>query len=254
MQLPGDYHWHTVDFEDTHYMIGYPPLWIIVHTQGVDEPIAYGSDEGTTDDGRWVYSGSSWYKASLDGSFMIKAHYSTLLDAEYLMQTQEPQNGYIHYNLYRSTDNVNYELIAQIPYPNYECHVEYFDPHDDPTPECYYYQLTLTFRDIDESLCETTPILNSNNPLIDWAEVCNTWNIEETIENENLVLYPNPTTGIVTINTEDFSSAEVYDLMGRLIKQSQQPTLDIHALPQGIYVVKVFDNTGNNLIRKVIKQ
>ena len=253
VHLPGDYHWHTVDFEDIHYMIGYPPLWIIVHTQGLDEPIVYGSDDGTTDDGRWVYSGSSWYKAPIEGSFMIKAHYSTLLDAEYLMQTQEPQNGYIHYNLYRSTDNVNYELIAQIPYPNYECHVEYFDPHDNPAPECYYYQLTLTFRDIDESLCETTPILNSNNPLIDWAEVCGTWNIDETIENENLALYPNPTTGLLTIAMDDFSRAEVYDLMGRLMKRSQQPTFDLGRLPQGIYVVKVFDNTGNNLIRKVIK-
>ena len=68
------------------------------------------------------------------------------------------------------------------------------------------------------------------------------------------IIYPNPTTSLLTIAMDDFSRAEVYDLMGRRIKQSQQPTLDLHGLPQGIYEVKVFDNTGNSIIRKVIKQ
>lgn len=77
--------------------------------------------------------------------------------------------------------------------------------------------------------------------------------IKEKPSDNEALLYPNPTTGLLTITMDDFSHAEVYDLMGRRIKQSQQPTLDIHALPQGIYVVKVFNNTGNIIIRKVIK-
>jgi hypothetical protein len=166
---------------------------------------------------------------------------------------EEPQYGFQHYNLYRSTNNIDYELIAQLPNPLFDCHVTYFDAVDDPTQECYYYQLTLFYRNGENSYCETTPMLNAENPLIDWAEVCGAWNIDETIENKNLTLYPNPTTGLLTIAMDGFSHAEVYDLMGRKIKQSQRPTLDLRNVPQGIYVVKVFDKTGNSIIRKVIK-
>lgn len=68
------------------------------------------------------------------------------------------------------------------------------------------------------------------------------------------ILYPNPISGLLTITINDFHKAMVYDLTGRLLKQSQQPILDLHALPQGLYVVKVFDKTGNSIIRKIIKQ
>ena len=97
-------------------------------------------------------------------------------------------------------------------------------------------------------------MLNAENPLMDFVEVCGTWSIGETIEYENLTIYPNPTTGLLTISMEDFSHAEVYDLMGRMIKRSQQPTFDLHNLPQGLYVVKLFDHSKNSMIRKVVKQ
>ena len=184
---------------------------------------------------------------------MVRADIDNQMEGEDLLQLEEPSMGELHYNLYRSHDNGSYEKIAQFPYPGYWSHVRYFDPIDETEYSCYNYKVTITFRDEYGHLCESQPAPNAEDPSIDWVEVCDTWSIEETVEKENLVLYPNPTTGIVTIKTEDFSSVEVYDLMGRLIKQSQQPTLDLHGLPQGIYVVKVFDNTGNSIIRKVIK-
>ena len=255
VQLSGADQWHTVTLDEP-YQLRYNAIWVTV-SPVTDEQVSipYAGDDGTTNNGRWACYNGIWHKLDINGSFMVRANYDNRVDADYLMQIPEPNYGCLHYNLYRSTDNVNYELIAQIPYPNYvECHVAYFDPHDDPTQECYYYQLNLSFRNEDESLCESTPIPNSNNPLIDWAEICNSWHIDEDVINDNCVLYPNPTTGLLTIKTEDFSSAMVYDLTGRLLKQSQQPILDLHALPQGLYVVKVFDKTGNSIIRKIIKQ
>ena len=83
----------------------------------------------------------------------------------------------------------------------------------------------------------------------------NIWSVEEFKDNaETCLFYPSPTTGLLTIAMGDFSHAKVYDLMGRMIKQSQQPTFDLQNVPQGLYVVKVFDNTGNSIISKVIKQ
>ena len=82
-----------------------------------------------------------------------------------------------------------------------------------------------------------------------------TWSIGECHDgSKSCLLHPNPTTGLLTIQTEDFSSAMVYDLLGRLMKQSKQTTIDLGRLPQGLYVVKIFDHSGNSIIRKVIKQ
>ena len=254
VQLSGIDQWHTVTFDEP-YQLRHYSIWVMVSpVNGEQVSVPYAGDDGTTDNGRWACYNGIWYKVGIDGSFMVRANYDNRVDVDYLMQIPEPDYGCLRYNLYRSTDNVNYELIAQIPYPNFECLVEYFDPHDDPTQECYYYQLNLSFRNEDETLCESTPISNDHNPLIDWAEVCNSWHIDEVAINDNCVLYPNPTTGLLTIQTEDFSSAMVYDLLGRLMKQSKQTTIDLGRLPQGLYVVKIFDHSGNSIIRKVIKQ
>ena len=145
--------------------------------------------------------------------------------------------------------------MATIPFTlDFNYYVEYFDPHDDPTQECYYYQLTLTYRDgEDGSYCETTPMPNSDNPLVDWAEVCTTWESEETADDQAM-LYPNPTTGLQTITMERFHHAEVYDLTGRLMKHSNSNTLDFSNLTKGIYILKIVDNSGNIINKKVIKQ
>lgn len=255
VQLTGPDQWHTVMLDEPYQMNNHI-VWVMVsRTSVIQRPIPYAGNNGTSDDGRWICDNGYWYKTNIiDGSFMVRALYSNRMDAESLMQLAEPQYGFQHYNLYRSTDNVNYEQIAQIPYPPYNCHIDYFDPHDNSALECYYYQVTLTHHGIDGSYCETTPMLNTENPLIDWAEVCYTWNTNETTENKNLALYPNPTTGLLTIEMDDFGSAEVYDLIGRIIKQSQQPTLNLGGLPQGLYVVKVFDKKGKTTIRKIVKQ
>jgi hypothetical protein len=253
VQLTGVNQWHTVNFEHPYQIMTWP-IWIIIHQQGIENPAAYAHDDGSSDDGRWVcLDGYYWYKPELNGSFMVRADIDNQLDGEELLQLEEPTVGELHYNLYRSHDNGSYEKIAQFPFPGFWSHVRYFDPIDVTEYSCFNYKVTITFRDEYGHLCESQPAPNAENPSIDWAEVCGTWNIDETIENENLALYPNPTTGLLTIAMDGFSYAEVYDLMGRMIKRSQRPILDLCGLSQGIYVVKVFDKIGNNRIRKVIK-
>ena len=63
------------------------------------------------------------------------------------------------------------------------------------------------------------------------------------------------TTGISTLSLDGQDDVQaIYDLTGRLMKQSKQTTIDLGRLPQGLYVVKIFDHSGNSIIRKVIKQ
>ena len=97
---------------------------------------------------------------------------------------------------------------------------------------------------------EDTQMTNSGLPI--FGELYD--GLEDLSNDFGTIIYPNPTTGLLSITTDDFGHAEIYDLTGRLMKQSKQTTIDLGRLPQGLYVVKIFDHSGNSIIRKVIKQ
>ncbi|MDG1333156.1 MAG: T9SS type A sorting domain-containing protein [Crocinitomicaceae bacterium] len=78
--------------------------------------------------------------------------------------------------------------------------------------------------------------------------------IEETIaENQpTIVAFPNPTTGIVTIDVDQsmYKGVEVFDLQGRLIVETDMNQIDLSQSPNGIYILKL---KGLGEIVKVIK-
>ena len=69
----------------------------------------------------------------------------------------------------------------------------------------------------------------------------------------NLMMYPNPTTGNLTIemtgeNMRDMN-VQVYGLSGKLLISNQfedtkKVTIDLATMPKGVYTVKVFTNSG----------
>ena len=72
----------------------------------------------------------------------------------------------------------------------------------------------------------------------------------------NVKLYPNPTSGQLSVTAENMTSVSVYDLMGQCIMQMSaekgQLTLDMGLLQNGIYFVKV--NTANgSVVQRVVK-
>lgn len=185
---------------------------------------------------------------------MVKVNLDNLFDGEELLQMEEPNWGFMHYNLYRAKDNGDFEKIVQFPYYGNWWHVTYFDSIDDFGQSCYSYKITQTYLNEDGTLCETSPFPNANDPTCDYVEVCNAWNLAEETGKEGILLYPNPTTGILTISMNDFHHTEVYDLMGRLMKQSSESTFNLDKLPVGLYVVKITDKAGNIQTQKVIIQ
>ena len=78
--------------------------------------------------------------------------------------------------------------------------------------------------------------------------------------NENELLsfsvYPNPTKGVVTIQSESsIYKIEIYNQSGQLIiSETNRDKIDISDLNQGIYFVKVKDSEGNFGIKKVVKE
>ncbi len=81
----------------------------------------------------------------------------------------------------------------------------------------------------------------------------------ENLPKSDIVIYPNPTTGKLTINNSKsiINNVVIIDITGKTIKQlpvnSNQLTIDISSYPNGIYFIKLQNNEGIET-RKIIKQ
>lgn len=87
--------------------------------------------------------------------------------------------------------------------------------------------------------------------------------IDEIENSQFCTIYPNPTKGIITLQIKDyqkldeFSTAEIYDLYGKLIK-TQSITgalnrIDLSDFTSGIYLLKVNSQRDNLIIKKIVK-
>jgi len=72
---------------------------------------------------------------------------------------------------------------------------------------------------------------------------------EVSEEVDNLMVYPNPTTGIVHINTEaNVGPTRVYDLTGRLVLETYDPSFDLSSFESGVYVVRTADGRAHRIV------
>ena len=76
-------------------------------------------------------------------------------------------------------------------------------------------------------------------------------------ENNSIAtLYPNPTTGQLMVEMEGLTEVEVYNLVGQCLLRKTVTesivTIDMNALQNGVYIVKVSSNSGS-VMQKVIK-
>ena len=71
---------------------------------------------------------------------------------------------------------------------------------------------------------------------------------------DDIVVYPNPTTGGVTISTDDVIKVEVYDFLGRMAAvYTTTNHVDLSALPSGSYTMRITLPQGST-IRRVVKK
>jgi hypothetical protein len=74
-----------------------------------------------------------------------------------------------------------------------------------------------------------------------------------------LKIYPNPTTGDVTIENAKGSEVIMYDVVGKMVNKkvmtSNKEEMNIEDLPNGMYMIQVVDETtGIRTIRKIVKE
>ncbi len=77
-------------------------------------------------------------------------------------------------------------------------------------------------------------------------------------ELSSIDVYPNPSTDIVTItpsnNTFENLSFQVYDINGRKVLETKDPTINVQNLNTGVYMVHVFSDKTKIGIQKIVKK
>lgn len=75
---------------------------------------------------------------------------------------------------------------------------------------------------------------------------------------QNMVLFPNPTNGLITIISNDaqLTQIEVFDSLGKsiIVQYSNLDSIDLRSLSSGIYICKITNQAGQIEFKKVIKK
>lgn len=92
---------------------------------------------------------------------------------------------------------------------------------------------------------------------VTWALKATTGNTPSVgineIDNSSVNLYPNPTTGMVFVEAENFVNASVIDMTGRVVMTTTETTFDMSNLSNGVYMVRI--NTANGTAtQKIVKK
>lgn len=76
----------------------------------------------------------------------------------------------------------------------------------------------------------------------------------EKVEMPELVVYPNPASDVININGAEVSKTELYNAAGLMVTKGTGQTLDVKALPKGIYYLRV--TTASDFVQtlKVVKK
>lgn len=146
----------------------------------------------------------------------------------------EPQS----FKVYRSVDNVDYEVIATVNSADHQ----YFDVS---APGEYFYKVTAY-----NSYCESMFAMTSDMEQ-DYINIIIT-SIEED-NNIQAVLYPNPTTGNLTVKAESMKNIEIYNTIGQRMMNvqvdSDEKVIDMKGLENGLYMIRIISENGSTTKR-----
>ena len=157
------------------------------------------------------------------------------------------RSSIVKYNVYRSTDNANYSLIGEVVEAGQTLY-EYFDS---PAPGTYYYQVKAVY----DNGCESTPALAFDDPTHDYViGICD--GISEN--SDNVALYPNPTSGNVTIEANGMSRITVVSVLGQVVFDTELNadtyTMNMAQFNAGLYMVRVYTEEGVTVKRVTVMQ
>ena len=79
---------------------------------------------------------------------------------------------------------------------------------------------------------------------------------EETLSlaDASEMIYPNPSDGIINIKMASFKEATIYNLSGKRIMRSSDNRIDVSALSEGVYIIKLENRSGDRFSTRLIKE
>ena len=79
---------------------------------------------------------------------------------------------------------------------------------------------------------------------------------EETLSlaDASEMIYPNPSDGIINIKMASFKEATIYNLSGKRIMRSSDNRIDVSALSEGGYIIKLENRSGDRFSTRLIKE
>ena len=247
MALSGANSWHEEAITPAYEIPENEPIWIVVGQQGVARPAAACEDMGNPN-GRWVsLDGETWSDMNafnMHYTWMLRAYLNNRFNRE--MVLREEDYTLQQYNLYRSYDNNTYQQIATVPAVEGQVYYEYRDNLADYPDEYAYYRLTAFYLADNGETCESDFATTLNDPELDYVAI----DITSTDENHELDfnLYPNPTSGPITIALEGMQKVVVYNTLGQALLNKETNgdvlQLDLSGFENGLYWVKVMSQNG----------
>ncbi|HBC03341.1 MAG TPA: hypothetical protein DC015_03875, partial [Aequorivita sp.] len=73
---------------------------------------------------------------------------------------------------------------------------------------------------------------------------------------DEFIIYPNPTSGVLRIGSaKEIVKLEIYNQLGQLVLENErQDTIDVSKIISGLYFLKIYDETKNIILKKVVKK
>lgn len=257
MTLTNTQAWHEETISPAYEIPANEPIWIVVGQQGLARPAAACQDMGDTN-GRWVsLDGETWtdmHTFNMNYTWMLRAFVTNQAGREMALGRE----GYIlqQYNLYRSFDNTDYQQVASVPAVEGQLYYEYRDNLAEDDHEDVYYRLTAFYLADNGETCESDCATTLNNPDQNYVAI----DLTATDEYQALdfKLYPNPTSGQITIALEGMQKVVVYNTLGQALlnKEANDDVLqlDLSGLENGLYWIKVMAQNGTAVRSFVISR
>lgn len=204
-------------------------------------------------DERYEYAVTAYYqsndcetgyaKAAANGSMrfievnksIVPQHLSVHTDGNEVTLYWQEATTALSYNVYRNREKIAENLTETT-----------FVDHDVNSQQSYTYMVTGQTEFIESS--------PSNEASVDWATLS-----EENVGNSSVTVYPNPTKGLLVVETSLASEqveCRVFNALGQEVMrqagEAERMNLNLKSLPEGTYYVKVITANESKTI-KVVK-
>ena len=268
VEVTGTVDWNYVTLTSALAIDPSQNLWITLYEPGdVTYPAVCGADTGDAN-GRWLSEdGENWLdlvSAGLEYTWMVRGFVTNAVepdglvalepfngggsstnnfsaveftanasDFDFNMGTREP----VSFNIYR-----NGTVIGNVPYTGAWAY-NYFD---NVAAGNYEYQVTAVYEGCESDFA-LTPDLSQN-----YVEVSVT-SVAETIDSR---IYPNPTTGNVTIEANSMKHITVISALGQVLYDANISgdtyTMNLGQYQAGLYMVRIFTENGVSVKRVTV--